>query len=214
MSTSIDYSKADKSDEEHIRYFLKLPIIGWYEVDQETYRDTAKKAMPPGAWGLVNEPESFNSGGIQLVQGYRVTARNGRKLPESYGTFGPSDVESGQPEVPSLPPKVERLANCIVLTFPEGSYSDYYETDGALVLTLSAGEYQALGKAQTPVSLENIATKISEKPVPEDSLRETLRDGAVEVLQEVAKSLRDGKAPESPLKGATAKLRAVRDLLK
>lgn len=211
--SSIDYSKADRN-EEHIRYFLKLPILGWYEVDQKTYRDAAHKAMPAGAWSLVTEPESFNSGGIQLVQGYRVTARNGRELPESYKTMGMHDVEEGHPEAPSLPPRVERSANCITLTFPEGSYSDYHEADGALVLTLSADEYQALGKAQTPVSLESIAAKISAKPVPEDSLREALRDGAVEALQEVAKNLRGGKAPESPFRAATTKLRAVRDLLK
>ncbi len=208
----IDYTK---SGEEHIRYFIKLPILGWYEVDQETYRETAKKAMPWSAWGTSEEPDGFNKGtGQSAVEGYRITSRNGKVPPESYKTMNVPDAEEGQPEAPVIPPRVERRGSYIALVFPDGSYTDSMgvEDDDFEVL-LSEAQYNTLVRAQTPVNLENIAAKVGARPVPEDSLRAALRDGVVEALQGVAKDMRAGVKRESPLKAATGKLRAVKDLL-
>lgn len=206
---SIDYSKT--RDEEHVRYFVELPVLGWYETDQSEYQDIARKAVPPGAWERVPEPDSFSSNGIN---GYRVTSRNKKMPPESYRSMR-FPMDEGQPEQPVVPPRVERRGSHVALVFPEGSYTDTMGVaDDDFEVLLSEAQYRALVKAETPVNLENIAAKVKAKPVPEDSIRGVLRDGLVDALEGVAKDMRDGVKREGPVKAAGAKLRAVRDLLK
>lgn len=209
---TIDYSKV--RDEEHVRYFVNMPVIGWCEMPEENYIQAAHAAMGDLVWSRqVGTPDSFHSAGIE---GFRVTASNGRKLPESYITLGVADAKEGEADTTVLPPRVEKSANSVALTFPEGSYSDYHEVDGALVVVLSDEEYAALAKAQAPMSLERIADKIGQKAVPEDSFRAEVRDTVAETLRGVAQDMRAGKKTEveNPFKGITTKLRAVKDLLK